>query len=99
MVRIGKVSYGMYIFHWAILVYFYDRFFHTDNIYLKLVLFIPYVIIVYLFAEVSFRLYESKFLKLKDKLSFKKKHTDKVSMAMPINESAIKEIPDGKYTS
>lgn len=98
MVRIGKVSYGMYIFHWAILVYAYNQFFHTDNIYLRIVLFIPYVIIVYLFAEVSFRLYESKFLKLKDKLSFKKRTADKVSMAKPINESVLKEIPDGKYT-
>ena len=99
MVRIGKVSYGMYIFHWAILVYFYNRFFHTDNIYFKLVLFIPYVIIVYLFAEVSFRLYESKFLKLKEKLSFKKQPADKVSLAMPVKDSVLKEVPDGKYTS
>jgi peptidoglycan/LPS O-acetylase OafA/YrhL len=98
MVRIGKVSYGMYIFHWAILVYFYNRFFHADNIYFKLVLFIPYVIIVYLFAEVSFRLYESKFLKLKDKLSFKKQPADKVSLAMPVKDSVLKEVPDGKYT-
>jgi peptidoglycan/LPS O-acetylase OafA/YrhL len=98
MVRIGKVSYGMYIFHWAILVYVYNRFFHTDNIYLKIVLFIPYVIIVYLFAEVRFRLYESKFLKLKDKLSFKKQSADKVSAVKPINESVLKEVPNGKYT-
>src|ERR1044072_1469983 len=27
LVRIGKVSYGMYIFHWAMLVYVYNRFF------------------------------------------------------------------------
>jgi peptidoglycan/LPS O-acetylase OafA/YrhL len=100
MVRIGKVSYGMYIFHWAILVYFYNRFFHTDNIYFKLVLFIPYVIIVYLFAEVSFRLYESKFLKFKDRLSFKKQSADKVSLAMPIKDSVsvLKEVSDGKFT-
>ncbi len=87
MVRIGKVSYGMYIFHWAILVYVFNRFFHTDNMYLKFVLFIPYVIIVYLFAEVIFRLYESKFLKLKEKLSFKKPTADKVSPALPVKDS------------
>jgi peptidoglycan/LPS O-acetylase OafA/YrhL len=100
MVRIGKVSYGMYIFHWAILVYFYNRFFHTDNAYFNLVLFIPYVILVYLFAEVSFRLYESKFLKLKDKLSFKKHPVDKASLAVPVKDpvSVLKEVPDGKYT-
>lgn len=90
MVRIGKVSYGMYIFHWAILVYFYNRFFHSDNIYIEAILFIPYVICVYLFAEVSFRLYESKFLKLKDRISFKKKPTDKVSMAMPAKDPVLK---------
>lgn len=87
MIRIGKVSYGMYIFHWAILVYVYNRFFHTENIYLKLALFIPYVVIVYLFAELSFRLYESKFLKYKDKLSFKKQPADNVNIALPVKDS------------
>lgn len=76
MVRIGKVSYGMYLFHWAILVYVCNRFFTTDNLGLKILIFIPYVFIVYLFAELSFRLYESRFLKLKDSL-FTKKNIDK----------------------
>jgi peptidoglycan/LPS O-acetylase OafA/YrhL len=98
MVRIGKVSYGMYIFHWAILVYVFNRFLHTDNIYLKIVLFIPYVVVVYLFAEVSFRLYESKFLKLKEKLSYKRKATDKVSLSLATKDNVLKEVPDGKYT-
>jgi len=99
MVRIGKVSYGMYLFHWAILAYFYQRFFDSENLIIRILLFIPYVIIVYLFAELSFRLYESKFLKLKDKISFKK-HSDKVSVALPVKDtgSVLKEVPDGKYT-
>ena len=73
MVRIGKVSYGMYLFHWAILVYICNRFFATENLALKIVFFIPYVFIVYVTAELSFRLYESRFLKLKDSLFLKKK--------------------------
>ncbi len=67
LVRIGKVSYGMYVFHWAINIYFYDKFFHTDIIWKKIIFFIPYAIIVYIVAEISFRLYENKFIQLKDK--------------------------------
>ena len=67
LVRIGRVSYGMYVFHWAILVYFYARFFHSTHFGLRLLLFIPYVALVYLFAELSYRFYEVRFLKWKDR--------------------------------
>jgi peptidoglycan/LPS O-acetylase OafA/YrhL len=73
MVRIGKVSYGMYLFHWAILVYVCNRLFVTENLALKILFFIPYTLIVYVIAELSFRFYESRFLKLKDTLFLKKK--------------------------
>jgi len=73
MVNVGKVSYGMYLFHWAILEYVCNRIFTTDNLALKVIVFIPYVITVYLFASLSFRVYESQFLKLKDTLFTKKK--------------------------
>jgi peptidoglycan/LPS O-acetylase OafA/YrhL len=66
-VSIGKVSYGMYIFHWGILVYFYNRFFSTENLALKALLFIPYAFLVYLFASLVYKLYEVHFIKLKDK--------------------------------
>jgi peptidoglycan/LPS O-acetylase OafA/YrhL len=66
MVRIGKVSYGIYIFHWGILAYFYNPFFHSDNLFKKVLLFIPYAIIVYIVAELSFTFYESWFIKWKD---------------------------------
>lgn len=79
MVKIGKVSYGMYLFHWAILVYVCNRVFTTDNLALKTIVFIPYVIVVYLFASLSFRVYESRFLKLKDSL-FTKKKTGKTNI-------------------
>jgi peptidoglycan/LPS O-acetylase OafA/YrhL len=72
LVRVGRVSYSMYIFHWAILVYVMQRLFPVENIYVKCLLFIPYAVLTYSFAEMSFRLYESKFLILKDKFFPKK---------------------------
>ena len=87
MVRIGKVSYGMYLFHWAILVYVYNRFFTTENLGLKILVFIPYVFIVYIVAEISFRLYESRFLKLKDSL-FTKKQSKKIAQVYQLSADA-----------
>jgi peptidoglycan/LPS O-acetylase OafA/YrhL len=66
LVRIGQVSYGMYIFHWLILVYICARFM-PDNIYLRILSFLPYLALVYAVSELSYRLYEKKFLVLKDK--------------------------------
>lgn len=89
MVSIGKVSYGMYLFHWAILVYVCNRFFTSENLALKALLFIPYVIIVYLFAAISFRLYESKFLRLKDSLFTKKKNNTNVQVLTPAADTPL----------
>ncbi len=69
LVRIGRVSYGMYIFHWAILVYFFHRYVPVTSFEANLLLFIPYVIVVYVFSELSYRFYEVKFIRLKDKVS------------------------------
>jgi len=80
MVRIGKVSYGMYIFHWAILVYFYNRVFTSENLAIKVLLFLPYVLLVYAIAELSFRLYESRFLKLKYTLFAKRSVKEKATV-------------------
>lgn len=68
LVRIGRVSYGMYLFHWAVLVYLCQRIYTSQNELVQFLLFIPYLAITYGVAELSFRLYESKFLLLKDKL-------------------------------
>ena len=68
LIRIGKVSYGMYVFHWAILVYLFEKLLPASGYVLKLLKFIPYVAVVYFFAEVSFRFFESPFLRLKDVL-------------------------------
>lgn len=67
LVRMGKVSYGMYVFHWWVLVYVYEHFITKENVLLKILFFIPYVLTVWLIAELSYRLYESYFIKLKDK--------------------------------
>jgi peptidoglycan/LPS O-acetylase OafA/YrhL len=94
MVKIGRVSYGMYLFHWAILVYIFNHFFATDNLVVKTILFIPYVAGVYLFATLSFKLYESRFLKLKDSL-FTKKPTPANAKTVPAvsDSSVLKPAP------
>jgi peptidoglycan/LPS O-acetylase OafA/YrhL len=79
LVRIGRVSYGMYIFHWALLVYFVQHIYATQNPVSKFLVFIPYLGLTYGFAELSYRVYESKFLILKDKL-FPKKKIEKSSI-------------------
>jgi len=67
MVRIGKVSYGMYIFHWLVYIYlFYDLFKPTNKTGIAL-LFIPYTLVVYGLSELSYRLYESRFIQWKDR--------------------------------
>lgn len=68
MVKIGRVSYGMYVFHWAVIIYLFDRYLQTDNYLLRLLLFIPYSVVVYIIAELSYRLFEVRFINLKDKL-------------------------------
>jgi peptidoglycan/LPS O-acetylase OafA/YrhL len=68
MVKIGKVSYGMYVFHLFVLVYFYNRYLMPENVFLRILVFIPYAATVYGLAELSFRLYEKKFIDLKDRI-------------------------------
>ncbi|MBN9385229.1 MAG: acyltransferase [Chitinophagaceae bacterium] len=68
MVQIGKVSYGMYIFHWLIMVYVINSFIKVETPLARIALFIPYVALVYLVSLLSFKLYESPFVRLKDRL-------------------------------
>jgi peptidoglycan/LPS O-acetylase OafA/YrhL len=68
LVSIGRVSYGMYIFHWLLFVYVFARIASPENILLRVLLFIPYLAAVYFVAALSYRFYEVRFLKLKDKL-------------------------------
>ncbi|MGN6618628.1 MAG: acyltransferase family protein [Ilyomonas sp.] len=99
MVRIGKVSYGMYIYHWIILVYVYQHLLHFTTPLLHLLSFIPYLISVYLIAELSYTLYESYFIKLKDKLFVRKAAAQDnfTSAVIPVKKETvtlIKESPE-----
>ncbi len=67
MMAIGKVSYGMYIFHWAFMTYVMARFLPLDRPLIRLVSFLPYVVLVYIFSKLSYKFYESWFIKLKEK--------------------------------
>lgn len=66
-VRIGKVSYGMYIYHWLLWFFLFEDTIKPQSVPLRASLFIPYVVIVYLVAAMSYRFYEERFIKLKDR--------------------------------
>lgn len=70
LVRVGQVSYGIYVFHLAIWWYLAERLVvHYGGGWLfRLALFVPYVFVVWGLAELSYRLYEVRFIRLKDKL-------------------------------
>lgn len=71
LVEPGKVSYGMYVFHWPMLSVF-NRLPFIDqlpqNVWTSLAVFVVYFLAVYALSYVSFRWYEAKFLVWKDKL-------------------------------
>lgn len=69
LVRIGKVSYGMYIIHWVILAFVFERFINMHVLVNQIIVFIPYCVIVYLAAEISYNGFEKYFMRLKDKLA------------------------------
>jgi peptidoglycan/LPS O-acetylase OafA/YrhL len=85
LVRLGRVSYGMYIFHWLVYVYIFQRFV-PDNLFLRLLIFILYTAVVYLIAELSFRLFEARFLKMKDKLFVQKKAARVENSGVPVDQ-------------
>ncbi|HEU4471289.1 MAG TPA: acyltransferase [Flavisolibacter sp.] len=67
LVKIGRVSYGMYLFHWLIWVYVFMNIFRPETYLVKALIFIPYLVAVYLFSELSYKFYEEPFIKLKDR--------------------------------
>ena len=67
LVNIGKVSYGMYIYHWMIWYYLFEGVFKPVGVKWRLPFFIPYVIVVYIVASLSFKYFESFFIGLKDR--------------------------------
>ena len=74
LVACGKVSYGMYIFHWVLVIWLVPRVTKwqlTMDTTTKMLLNVGIIVfgtaITYVFAEVSFRYFETKFLKLKSR--------------------------------
>ncbi len=90
IVRIGKVSYGMYIFHWIVLVYIFNNIFKPDTYLEKALLFIPYVATVYAISELSYSFFELYFIKLKDKFFTQPK---KVNLTKPAPQVIPEERP------
>ena len=60
---IGRISYGMYVYHQIILLWGYNRFGNLINSYLG---FTCYFLCVVVVSDLSYRFYESRFLALKD---------------------------------
>jgi peptidoglycan/LPS O-acetylase OafA/YrhL len=69
LVSVGKVSYGMYLFHWALMAVFYKI--ASPFVGKGWIAFVPYFLMVYVVAWLSFHYYESLFLKLKDRFYVK----------------------------
>lgn len=66
MVNVGRVSYGMYIYHWLIWFYLFENWIKPQNALMRASLFIPYVVLLYFVASVSYKFYEAPFIRLKD---------------------------------
>ncbi|MEM7039146.1 MAG: acyltransferase, partial [Bacteroidota bacterium] len=69
--QIGKVSYGIYIFHFPLFLLFAHFIPLYENLWLRLICFLPYFAIVYGVSWFSYGYYESYFLKMKGKWSKK----------------------------
>lgn len=67
LVAIGKVSYGMYVFHWAILGAFNQTI--STRLSSSLLSFVVYFSMVYGFSWLSYRFFEQYFLKLKNRFA------------------------------
>jgi len=97
-IAIGRVSYGMYLFHWAILEGFsilIRKYIEIDTFAFSALVFAVYLLLVYLVSEISFRSFEIFFINMKDK-QFKKEpaiSTEKTSAnhKRPLNTRIIAE--------
>lgn len=78
LVSIGRVSYGMYLFHWAILAAFSKVVERLPISFHSSVLFTFYFFLVYGIALMSYQWYEKPFLKFKDRLYRGKYQNNKV---------------------
>jgi peptidoglycan/LPS O-acetylase OafA/YrhL len=67
MVRIGRISYGMYVFHLPIYGRFHEYLRPEAYSLPGAAVFVVYLLVVIAVSELSFRFYESRFLALKGK--------------------------------
>jgi peptidoglycan/LPS O-acetylase OafA/YrhL len=72
LVACGKVSYGMYIFHWPLVIFLVPRLVKMQagmdvmtQIALTSGVIVGGIALIYVVAELSFRFFETPFLKLK----------------------------------
>lgn len=65
LVEIGKISYGMYIYHWVILSFI--KSYAIQYISNGLVLFLSYFLITFIISWLSYYLFELIFIKMKNK--------------------------------
>ncbi|HXB94138.1 MAG TPA: acyltransferase [Puia sp.] len=66
LVNIGRVSYGMYIYHWIVWYYLFEDLIKPRDAVVRALLFLPYLAIVYFVASLSYRYFEAWFIRLKD---------------------------------
>lgn len=68
--QIGTISYGIYIFHWPIIVLIQDHWNISSNFWISQISFVIVITILsFLIAWLSYHLFEIRFLQLKDKLA------------------------------
>ena len=74
LVACGKVSYGMYIFHWPLVIFLVPRLVKMQagmsiemQILLNAGVIVGGIAVIYVIAEISFRHFEARFMKLKSR--------------------------------
>lgn len=68
---IGKISYGIYIYH-PLVIFFYVKYFGTftnDKWYNYIIIFLLIIITTFFISYISFNFFEKRFIKLKQKYS------------------------------
>ncbi|WP_143306695.1 acyltransferase family protein [Chitinophaga vietnamensis] len=69
LVAVGKVSYGMYLYHWIIMELMWQPFLNRQQGPFKYLYFIVFFLVVYAVSYISYRWFEQWFIQLKDKLT------------------------------